>query len=409
MPLRSQPYVNCMNMIIITGHPYGFRYYFRVFEYLENKNDVVFVLPKLWLAKSGKIKIKLEHKSGFTIYGLGAASYGGHGIGGLFKGWLPGLIFLLPYFKIKYKSKILYSCSEPNLLTTLCNGLMAKLCGTKYIFFTWQNVEPQKYMSGLKLKIYMALARLNLRLANGVICGNQKAQKIVNQLQTTNYKLPTIVCPLSGVDTDKFRPGVPSNWRDKLNVKPEEKLILFYGALDKRKGLNVLIDAFNLLNAKRFTLNASLVIVGTGPELEKLRLRVTGYGLQDQVKFLDWLPNDELPALLNVVDVFVYPSVPSGGWEEQFGYAIAEASACAVPVVVTRTGSVDEVVVDGKSGILVEPNNPDQLADALAKLLSDDNLRKQMGGGGREYVVKHFDHKVIADRIGTFLHSFFGK
>src|SRR3989344_3252989 len=203
--------------VIVTGHPYAFPYYFKVFEYVENKNDFIFILPKLWLAKGGKIKIKLESKPGFVTYGLRAVSYGGRGLGGLFKGWLPGIVFLLPYLKLKYKSKVLYSCSEPNLLTTLCNGLAAKFCGMKYIFFTWQNVPPEKYMSGLKLKVYKTLVKLNLRLADGVICGNRKAEQIIKGFRFQVSGFRTIVCPLAGIDIEKFKPGIPSNWREKLN------------------------------------------------------------------------------------------------------------------------------------------------------------------------------------------------
>jgi len=407
--------------IIATGHPYAFPYYFRVFEYLKNKpphslseaesecggkDDFIFILPKLWVAKRGKVRLKLEQKPEFTIFGLPAASYGGHGIGGLFKGWLPGIVFLLPYLKLKYKSKVLYSCSEPNLLTTFFNGIIAKLCGMKYIFFTWQNVVPEKYMSGLKLKVYKTLVKFNLRLADGVICGNHKAVQIIEELKSKKCELRILISPIAGVDTEKFRPSIVSNWREKLGVKSEEKLILFYGALDKRKGLNVLIDAYKILNTRYEILDTKLIIIGTGPEQENLKLLTTHYSLLTKVIFLDWLPNDQLPALLNTADVFVYPSVPSGGWEEQFGYAMAEASACGVPVVATHTGSIDEVVRDGETGLLVEPNNPERLVEAIAKVLSSENFAKQMGEKGREYVTQNFSHQIITDKIYNFLHKF---
>ncbi len=395
-----------MNKIIVTGHPYAFPYYFKVFEYLENKDDFIFILPKLWLAKQGKVRIRLEPKQGFSIYGLKAMSYGGHLIAGLFKGWLPGMIFLLPHLKIKFGSRILYSCSELNPLTTLYNGLIAKILGLKLVLFTWQNIPPETRLRGFKLKLSNALVRLNLKLADGIICGNRKAAKIVEKFKIQNSKFKILVCPLSGVDIEKFRPGIRSNWREQLNIKPEEKLILFYGALDKRKGLDVLIDAFYFLNAKRYTLNAKLVIVGTGSEQENLKLQTTNYALQTKVIFLDWMPNDQLPALLNAADVFVYPSVPSGGWEEQFGYAMAEASACGVPVVATRSGSIDEVVVSGQSGILAESNNPEQLVEAFSRILSDNGLAKQMGEYGRRCAVENFSHQVIADKIAGFLFSF---
>src|SRR3989338_2414394 len=337
-----------MNKIVVTGHPYAYSYYFRVFEKMKNKDEMIFVLPRLWLAKKGKVRIKLESKAGFKIYGLAAASFGGRGITGLFKGFLPGIFFLLPYLRLKHGSWVLYSCSEPYLLTTLVNGLMAKFCGMKFIFFTWQNVEPKKYLAGFKLKIYSKLIRMNLNLADGIICGNQKSQEIMKMFTNHDLVSKTLVCPLS------------------------------------------VVDVFKLLIDKNAISNTRLVLVGTGPEKQNLESKIKNLELNDKITILDWLPNDQLPALLNVVDVFVYPSVPQGGWEEQFGYAMAEASACGVPVVATRTGSIDEVVVHEKSGLLVQASNPEELSKALFRIISDENMAKEMGKFGREYVVTNF-------------------
>ncbi|MBI2670131.1 MAG: glycosyltransferase family 4 protein [Candidatus Yanofskybacteria bacterium] len=392
---------------VITGFPYAFPYYFKVFEYLDNKDKFVFILPGLWLAKKGKVKIRLQQKPSHKIYGLRPASYGGHGVRGLFKGWMPGIIFLLPYLKLKYGAKVLYSCSEPNLLTTLYNGIIAKFCGFKHILFTWQNIPPEQYMGGLKLRIYTILVRLNLFFADGIICGNKKAADIVREFKVESEKFKVLISPISGVDTDKFRPGITSNWRAKLSIKLEEKLILFYGAIDKRKGVNVLIESFKLLITDYRLPIIKLVIIGTGPEEESLKLQVKSLKLQEKIIFLDWMSNDQLPALLNAADVFVYPSVPSGGWEEQFGYAMAEASACGIPVVATKTGSIDEVVLHGETGLLVEPNNSEKLAGAISKILSNPNLAKQIGRSGRKYIIENFSHQVISGKIINFLYDMY--
>ena len=393
--------------IVITGYPYAYPYYFKVFEYAENKDDLIFILPKRWEAKSGKVRIDLKKRNDFKIFGLSAWSCGGKSLlGGLFKGWMPAICLILPYIRLKYGSRVLYSCLEPNLLTTLYNGFWAKLFGYRHVLFTWQNVPPEKRMSGLKLKLSNAMVKLNLFLADGVICGNTKAAEIINKLKIENCKLKIIICPLSGVNTEKFKIGIISSWREKLNIKDDEKVVLFYGALEKRKGLSVLIDAFNVLNTKYLIHNTKLVVIGTGPEKKDLELRIKSYKLGDRTVFTDWMSNDELPALLNVSDVFVYPSVSLGGWEEQFGYAMAEARACEVPVAATRAGSIEEVVIDGKSGILVEPNNPEQLAEAINKILSDKERAEQMGKFGREHVVKNFSHTVVANKLVSFLRQF---
>ncbi len=382
--------------IIVTGHPYAFPHYFRVFEYAANRNELVFVLPKVWKSKT---EIKLEKKEGFNIYGLNAWSYGRASfLGGAFKGWLPGIMFLLPYLKLRFRSKVLYSCSEPNLLTTLYNGLIAKILGLKLILFTWQNVPPEKRPSGWKLKLSHAIVALNLKLVDGIICGNKKAEEIVKRF---NKKTRTTVCPLSGVDIQKFRPGISSDWKEKLGLSGK-KVLLFCGALDKRKGIEVLLGALALISDK----SVYAIIVGTGAQKEKLVSLASELSIKERVVFLDWMRNEELPGLLNAADVFVYPSRPLGGWEEQFGYAMAEASACGIPIVATRSGSIGEVVVDGKSGILVEPNNSEQLADAIGKILSNNDFKKQMGDYGLKYIGENFSHQVVANKLSNFLHGF---
>ncbi len=93
---------------------------------------------------------------------------------------------------------------------------------------------------------------------------------------------------------------------------------------------------------------------------------------------------------------------PYGGWEEQFGYSMAEASLMELPVVSTRSGSIEDVVVDGKTGILVEPDNVIQLANAMVRLAMDSALRMRLGHEGRKYITRHFSHAVVAQQFFEF-------
>lgn len=382
--------------IIITGYPYAFPYYFHVFEYAKDKSKLFFVLPEVWKSKK---EFHLEKKAGFTIRGARVLSYGrGSFLGGLFKGWMPALAFLIPYFKFTKSASVIYTCQEPNLLSTFYNAFWAKLFGLKHVIFTWQNIEPEKRLRGLKLLVSNWLVKSSLSLCDGVICGNKKAEDIIKNLTANGHKPKTIVCPLSGVDTERFSPL-------KLDGRiSDKKTILFYGALDKRKGVDVLLEAFgNLITARH--VDAKLIIVGTGSEKERLVGLAGELIAGGQVEFHDWMSNDQLPKLLNSSDVFVYPSVPHGGWEEQFGYAMAEASACEVPVVATNSGSISEVVLDGRTGILVSPNDSRQLAGALSKVLNDPELSRSMGKAGREYVLRSFSHDIVLNKILNFINT----
>lgn len=380
--------------IIVTGYPYAFPHYFRVFDYVSVEERYFFILPRTWKSKT---TFKLRRERGFTKYLVNAWSYGRQSfLGGPFKGLLPALFFLVPYLRFRYGCKVIYSCLEPNLLSTLFNSLIARFWGVKNILFTWQNVKPEEYLSGFKLKFFLVITRLNLSLASGVICGNDKAREII-----LSYRpgLKTIVCPLSGVDVEQFKPDAAGDWRQRLNIEGR-KVFLFYGALDERKGLDYLLEAFNAASVG----NAVLIIAGAGSLKDKLRKKAQTLNLEERVIFIDWLPNNELPKLLAAADVFVYPSVPHRGWEEQFGYAMAEAESAGLPVISTRSGSIDEIVVDGVTGFLVEPGNSRALAQAMEKIFSENIM--EMGEKARNHIVINFDHKVVAGKITQFLKSF---
>lgn len=392
--------------IVITGYPYAFPYYGRVFDFFSQPEDVILILPRRWEAKDGKVKTTLQERAGFLTIGLSALSFGGKSVlRGLYKGWMPLIAYHLLVARFRYHSRVLYSCSEPNLLTTLYNGVWAKLCGYRHILFTWQNVEPEQRIAGIKLWLSNLLVRCNYWFSDGVICGNTKAQDIAVQFTSRYDRTKTIVCPLSGVDTEQFKPGIPQTWKDTLGVRG--RMILFYGALDGRKGVATLIRGFrHYVRESSRHQDDVLVIVGSGPDKDHLVQLAYDEGVASSIVFRDWMDNRDLPGLLNAADVFVYPSVPFGGWEEQFGYAIIEASSAAVPVIATRTGSIHEVVRDGETGLLVPPHDETSLALALEKILDDDTVRMQMGQSGRTMVEKKFSHRVVADTTMQFLRTY---
>ena len=78
---------------------------------------------------------------------------------------------------------------------------------------------------------------------------------------------------------------------------------------------------------------------------------------------------------------------------------MAEASACGIPVVATNTGSINEVVLDSKTGFLVNPKSPEELSGAFLKLAGNPSLRAEMGKAGREYIEKNFSHEVVAEKL----------
>jgi glycosyltransferase involved in cell wall biosynthesis len=164
-------------------------------------------------------------------------------------------------------------------------------------------------------------------------------------------------------------------------VPPSEPHVVFVGALDGPKGLDVLIEAWTLV--ARQVPAARLSIAGAGPMLQDIRDRVRAPELGDRIGVLGPLSRPEVRLLLDEASCLVLPSRSEG-----LGRVILEAMARARPVVATRVGGIPEIVDDGRTGILVPPDDPEQLASALVLILEDADRRQSMGEEGRRDILK---------------------
>jgi glycosyltransferase involved in cell wall biosynthesis len=207
----------------------------------------------------------------------------------------------------------------------------------------------------------------------------------------------------NGVDLEKVTVST-GRLRDRRCAR-----VVVAGRVSPEKGLHVLIDAFEgVLNQLPET---HLEIIGPewvvplefivgisddpmvrslsrfyeGSYVDSLRDQVKGK-LVGRVTFLGYLPREEMIEHLRQADLFVQPSIAS----EMFGMAVAEAMAAGLPVVATRVCGLPEVVADGETGLLISPDDPKALADAIIHLLKDSNLSERMGQAGRARVERLF-------------------
>lgn len=190
----------------------------------------------------------------------------------------------------------------------------------------------------------------------------------------------------NGLDTDVFRPGLPSLTLRKAYA--DAPLLLYVGRLMPWKGVDTAIQAL------RAVAGAVLLIAGGGEEQGKLQQLAVEKGVADRVHFLGPLPRAELPRLYHSVDLLLATSFAS----ETFGIAPVEAQACGLPVIATRWGGFSEVVDDGRTGLLVPPRDPDVLAVAINALLADAPRRAAMAAAGPAWAAQ-FAWPAVADRI----------
>lgn len=161
--------------------------------------------------------------------------------------------------------------------------------------------------------------------------------------------------------------------RAQLGIAEGDRIVGSVTRFHPVKGINFLLDAFALL-CQRYP-RARLILVGQGPEEERLRRQCHELGLDDRVIFAGF--QREVQRFVKLFDVSVVPSL-----EEGFGLVALESLALGVPVVASRLGGLPDVVTHGETGFLVEAANPVAIAEGISRLLSDDDLRRRMGDAG---------------------------
>ncbi len=147
------------------------------------------------------------------------------------------------------------------------------------------------------------------------------------------------------------------------------------------------------------------VIAGSGPELDSLQRLRKALRLEHSVFFIGRVASDELRSYYNTCDVFVLPAREAHEDVEGFGIVFLEAAACGKPSIGTRTGGIPDAIIDGKTGILVDPDAPDQLAEAVIKILREPELADLRGEGGLEHVRNTANWDMVASRLAEWIKS----
>jgi glycosyltransferase involved in cell wall biosynthesis len=205
----------------------------------------------------------------------------------------------------------------------------------------------------------------------------------------------------NGIDFDRVRvssPDAPARVRAELGAVGR-LVVLIAARLHPEKGYESLLAAFaRVVGGVPGTV---LLIAGTGPLESHYRRLAADHSLGDSVRFLGF--RRDLPDIISAADIVVLPSLA-----EAFGLAAAEALYLGTPVVASRVGGLPEIVDDEIDGLLVPPNQPPALAEALVRLLTQPDLRARLAGRGRQKVAERFSFQAMVrayervyDELGT--------
>jgi glycosyltransferase involved in cell wall biosynthesis len=219
---------------------------------------------------------------------------------------------------------------------------------------------------------------------------------VEEQLVNAGLAKDKIVVRYLGVDIERFTPDASAReqWARDFNIGASELILSTVCYLRPFKNPQVLVHTCQEL--RRRNLAVRLFVAGGGEMLHDLKHLSEQLRVDDRIH---WLGNVADPkSLLQSSDIFLLPSVG-----EAFGLVLAEAMACGVPIVGSRSGSLPEVVDEGRTGLLATPLDSNSFADAIERLAKDPALRRAMGKQAIEHVsAKYTVGKAVADTVRLY-------
>lgn len=275
-----------------------------------------------------------------------------------------------------------------HVLDRLYAGLAARLAGVPVVTTLHNTSPPARPVRGLRRRLGLSsTGGLGDRWARQAADRFVAVSQAVLRAQAEYLRIPAeravVIHP--GVDLEELAKPVPEAELRALRAAlglGAGPVLLHVGRLHEQKGQSYLLEAMLGLRARHP--DAVLLIAGEGEERPRLEALVRRHGLEAPVRLLG--QRSDVPALLALADLFVFPSVHKEG----LPVAVVEASAAGLPVVAARTGPLEEAVEDGVTGLLVPPRDAEALAAAAGELLDDPGRRIAMGRAGRRRAAERF-------------------
>lgn len=273
---------------------------------------------------------------------------------------------------------------------------------TRTIWHARRNVEMLlglflKHVLRKKLKLLFTSASQREHSAYTKFLIRQMDKVVATSNAGKSYlKVPASVVH-HGINTIDFQPPAsPSKAREALSL-PDLKLIGCFGRIRAQKGTDLFVDTMLDVLLKHSDWGA--VILGRATEqhtgfLTELKTKVKAAGLEDRILFSGEVPVDQIAQWYQALDLFVAPQ----RWEG-FGLTPLEAMACGTPVVATKVGAFPELIIENKTGHLIERDNLPQMIEATEKLINNDEQRAKFAIQSRAHMVENFDISIEANKL----------
>jgi glycosyltransferase involved in cell wall biosynthesis len=273
-------------------------------------------------------------------------------------------------------------------------GRIAAYCaGTPIVIHTAHAFPFHASLHPLVRRLYVVLERWAARFADLIMVDTESVKQDGLRADVVQDHTKLVVVPM-GIDLKKFSPSShrPDTLRRTFGLSPEHLVVGTVARLVPDKGLECFLQMAALVRAARP--DARFLIVGEGPLRQALEQQATALHLNEAVIFAGH--RTDIPALMEVMDIFVLPTRREG-----FGVVFAEAMAMKKATVGSRIGPISEVVKEGVTGYLAEPDRPEEFARHVVELLGDASKRYAFGMAGRRRVEECFSESLMCERVET--------
>lgn len=271
----------------------------------------------------------------------------------------------------------------------LIGGFFARLFGLKHI----TTAHAGDVFTFRKSRVLKKIASIALNSGDLITANSNYTKDVIISINKDVGKRIEII-PM-GVDINRFNPSRRSDFKNRFGAS---HIILSVGRLVDKKGIEYLIKSMNKVSI--IFPKAKLIIGGSGPERERLERLATELNLCDKILFAGRIDSSELPEYYASSDIFVLPSIETkSGDTEGLGVVLIEAMACGTPVIGSNIGGITDIIIDTKNGLLSRSADPDDIADKIIMILSDQNLGRELAEEGLKTINDKFSWDVVTNRF----------
>jgi len=380
--------------VLAVDHTAGVRPFRRKFAALAAHGDIALTVlaPDRWVENYRPVRASATTADGYR-FEVGKIVWPGYENRAFFLTGLAGAIR-------RARPHILHLWEEPFSLIALQALVLRRVLAprAKALFFSSDNLHADFDYPYRPAKVYEAIERYALRACEE---GTAVSGEVANVLRAKGYRGTIDVVP-HGLDLEAYPERTESSRaeaRSRLGIRDGGPIIAYVGRLLAMKGVDVLLRAVSSLPAPAAGAPPQVLIVGDGPERDRLLALARSLGIGDRTVVIPPVPHEEVPRVLGAIDILVMHSLTTPTLKEQFGRVAMEGMAAACAVVVSDSGALPWVV--GDAGVVTPEGDVHALAAALSRLLHSAEERAARGERGRARVRGHFTWSAIAEALAA--------